>query len=278
VCLSGTPPSREFSVAASPRHALDVEHDRGLRAVYDRIGSTYGRYRRADPRIATRIEAALGDAATVLDVGAGTGSYETGGRRYVAVEPSAVMLSQRGTNASPGVRACAEHLPFADNAFDAAMAILTIHHWPDAAAGLAEVRRVTRARIVVLTWDAERFANTFWLVREYLPESALQELPLVTLSAVQRLLGPCRVEPVPVPHDCTDGFFAAYWRRPERYLDPDARAAISGLALLEPAVVERMVNALRDDLSSGAWHRRHADLLSRDEYDHGYRLVVTDVP
>jgi SAM-dependent methyltransferase len=247
-----------------------------MSATYDRIGSTYATYRRPDPRIAAAIDRALGDATTVVDVGAGTGSYELGDRRYVAVEPSGVMLAQRSPGAAPAVQAVAERLPFADGAFDAAMAILTVHHWPDAATGLAEVRRITRGPIVVLTWDAEQFAGTFWLVRDYLPESALQEQPLVTLARLQSLLGPCRVEPVLVPHDCTDGFFGAYWRRPERYLDPGARAAISGLALLDPAVVDRMVTQLRADLETGRWHERHRDLLDMASYDHGYRLVVAD--
>lgn len=128
----------------------------------------------------------------------------------------------------------------------------------------------------MLTWDAELFAGIFWLVRDYLPESALQELPLVTLTAVRSILGTCRVEPVLVPNDCTDGFFAAYWRRPERYLEPGVRAAISGLALLDPTVVDRMVAELRADLASGRWHERHGDLLELDSYDHGYRLVIAE--
>ncbi len=245
-----------------------------MTATYDRIGATYATYRRADPRITATIDRALGDAATVLDVGAGTGSYELGGRRYVAVEPSRVMLRQRPAAGAPAVQGVAERLPFRDGAFDAAMAILTIHHWPDARAGLAEVRRVTKGPIVILTWDAELFAGTFWLVRDYLPEAALAELPLVTLSTLQSLLHPCRVEPVLVPHDCTDGFFGAYWRRPEAYLDSDARAAISGLALLDPTVVDRMAHALAADLASGRWHERHHDLLERETYDYGYRLVI----
>jgi len=247
-----------------------------MTARYDRIGSTYGEHRRPDPRVAAAIERALGSATTVLDVGAGAGSYELGDRRYVAVEPSQLMLAQRAPEAAPVVQGVAERLPFPDDTFHAAVAILTVHHWTDAAAGLAEVRRVTRGPIVVLTWDAEQLAGTFWLVREYLPELALQELPLVTLTAVRSLLDPCRVEPVSVPHDCTDGFFAAYWRRPERYLDPGVRAAISGLALLDPTVVDRMVTELGDDLASGRWHERHADLLELDTYDHGYRLVIAD--
>jgi SAM-dependent methyltransferase len=245
-------------------------------ATYDRIGSTYAAHRRPDPRISVAIEAALGDAKTVLDVGGGTGSYERGDRRYVAVEPSRVMLDQRPRGAAPAVQGVAEQLPFVDRAFDAAMAILTVHHWPDAATGLAEVRRVTAGPIVALTWDAEQFADTYWLVRDYLPEVALQELPLVTLTGLRALLGPCRVEPVLVPQDCTDGFFAAYWRRPERYLEPDVRAAISGLALLDPTVIDRMVTQLAADLASGRWHDRHADLLERDTYDAGYRLVIAE--
>lgn len=247
-----------------------------MAATYDQIGSTYAAHRGPDPRIFATIDAALGEATTVLDVGAGTGSYELGDRRYVAVEPSRVMLRQHQPGAAPAVQGVAEHLPFANDAFDAAMAILTVHHWPDAARGLTEVRRVSRGPIVVLTWDAEQFADTFWLVRDYLPEAALHELPLITLTRVRELLGPCRVEPVPVPHDCADGFFAAYWRRPERYLDPAVRAAISGLALLDPVVVDRMVTELGADLASGRWHERHGDLLDVDTYDHGYRLVVTE--
>ncbi|MGH9275275.1 MAG: class I SAM-dependent methyltransferase [Acidimicrobiales bacterium] len=247
-----------------------------MTATYDRIGSTYAAHRRPDPRVSAAIAGALGDAERVLDVGAGTGSYELGGRHYVAVEPSRVMLDQRAPDAAPAVQGVAERLPFSDGAFDAAMAILTVHHWPDAAAGLDEVRRVTTGPIVALTWDAEQFASTYWLVRDYLPEVALQELPLVTLTRLRGLLGPCRVEPVLVPHDCTDGFFAAYWRRPERYLEPGVRAAISGLALLDPPVVDRMVAALRDDLVSGRWHEQHADLLELDTYDAGYRLVIAE--
>jgi SAM-dependent methyltransferase len=245
-------------------------------ATYDRIGATYAAHRRPDPRISAAIESALGDAATVLDVGGGTGSYELGSRRYVAVEPSRVMLGQRASDAAPAVQGVAEHLPFPDRVFDAAMAILTVHHWPDAAAGLAEVRRVTAGPLVALTWDAEQFASTYWLVREYLPEIALQELPLVTLTRLRALLGPCRVEPVLVPHDCTDGFFAAYWRRPERYLEPGVRAAISGLALLDDDVIGRMVAALTADLADGRWHARHADLLELPTYDAGYRLVIAE--
>jgi SAM-dependent methyltransferase len=245
-------------------------------AVYDEIGSTYSRYRRADPRVAAHIERALGDADRVLDVGAGTGSYETGRRRYVAAEPSRVMLEQRAHDAAPAVQGTAEHLPFADRSFDGAIAIFTVHHWPDRGAGLREVRRVTEGPIAIFTWDADAFADAFWLVQEYLPDGALDTVPLLRIGEINDALGPCQLETVPVPHDCTDGFFAAYWRRPEMYLDPDARAAISALALLDQAVVDQMVGRLRADLESGEWHRRHADLLDLAEFDVGYRLVVSD--
>ena len=247
-------------------------------ARYDRIGTTYSRHRQPDPRVAAQIDRALGDARLVLDVGAGTGSYETGDRRYVAAEPSTVMLSQRRPDAAPAAQAVAEHLPFGDGAFDAALATLTIHHWTDPAAGIAEVRRVTDGPFVILTWEGDTVSDHYWLVRDYLPEAAAFDDGLVRLTEIVDLLGgDCRVEPVPVPHDCVDGFFAAYWRRPEAYLDPSVRAAISGLALLDDASTERMVVQLRADIESGAWHERHADLLELDEYDAGYRLVIASV-
>ncbi|MHB8464108.1 MAG: class I SAM-dependent methyltransferase [Acidimicrobiales bacterium] len=246
----------------------------GVAPVYDRIGATYAKYRRPDPRIAMQLDRALGDAKTVLNVGAGTGSYELAGRRWVAVEPSDVMLAQRGPDASPTVKGIAEHLPFADKTFDAATAIFTVHHWTDAAAGLAELRRVTRGPMVVLTWDVELSAD-YWLLREYAPEAQSDAESLVCAAETLALLGDARVEVVAVPHDCTDGFFACYWRRPEMYLDPDARAAISGLALLPPEIHTRLERALRADLESGAWRARHADLLGQDSYDAGYRLVIS---
>ena len=243
-------------------------------ARYDTIGTGYARYRRPDPRVAAQIDAALGDARLVLDVGAGTGSYETGDRRYVAAEPSQVMLAQRRGDGPPAVQAVAEQLPFRDRAFDAAMAVLTIHHWTDPLAGLAEVRRATTGPIAVLTWDGEA-VDEYWLLREYLPEAGAFDHTLVRMAEIVDLLGgECRVEPVPVPHDCVDGFLAAYWRRPEAYLDPGVRGAISGLALIDDAATDRMVRELGADIESGAWHERHADLLELDEYDAGYRLVI----
>ncbi|MEW6270760.1 MAG: class I SAM-dependent methyltransferase, partial [Thermodesulfobacteriota bacterium] len=208
-------------------------------AVYDRIGVGYERHRRPDPRVAARIARALGPSRSVLDVGAGAGSYEPAHLDVIAVEPSRVMAAQRAPGAAPVVRAVAEALPFKDASFDAALAVLTVHHWSDFARGMAEMRRVARARVVVLTWSPELFRGTFWFARDYLPEALDAERGVAALDAVAAALPGCRVETVPVPHDCRDGFFGAYWRRPEAYLRADVRGAISGLARLDQRVVLR---------------------------------------
>jgi SAM-dependent methyltransferase len=237
--------------------------------LYDRIGATYTTTRRADPRIAARIHAALGDARTVLNVGAGTGNYEPADRDVTAVEPSETMIAQRPPGAAPVVRASAEALPFADGSFDAAMAVLSNHHWPDQPAGLRELRRVAR-RAVLFTFDSA-YADAGWIT-EYLP--GFRRLKGLTLDQIIGSLGGARVERMPVPHDCADGFLSAYWRRPEAYLDPRVRAGISVFAQLEPAEVDRCVTRLAADLASGAWHARHADLLTLDELDLGYCVLV----
>jgi SAM-dependent methyltransferase len=248
--------------------------------LYDQIGTTYSRFRRPDPHVAATIDAALEGCASVVSVGAGTGSYEPRGKRaqaparVVAIEPSRTMIAQRPPDAAPVAQAVAEHLPFAHGAFDAALAVLTVHHWPDAQRGLAEMQRIAR-RQVVLTWDPV-VVSSFWLIADYLPELAAHEARLAAVDTIASLLDTTDVRVLPVPHDCSDGFMAAYWRRPERYLDPDARAAISGLTLLDQTIVARAMRALADDLASGAWHRRHADLLSLEELDAGYRLVVAE--
>ena len=242
-------------------------------AEYDRIGQTYTAHRRPDTRIAAQILTALGDAASVLNVGAGTGSYEPeDGRSVVALEPSATMRAQRPPTAAPCVAGVAGALPFADGAFEAAMTVLSIHHWPDPWAGLDELRRVA-PRQVVFTFDPA-FHNRFWMIRDYLPESATLagSHPLSPEVIARHLDG--RVEVVPVPADCTDGFYWAYWKRPEAYLDPVVRAGISGIAQLSDDVVARGIARLSDDLASGAWHDRQRDLLGADEVDGGYRLIV----
>jgi len=238
---------------------------------YDRIGTTYARTRREDPRIADRIRTALGDASSVVNVGAGAGSYEPAGLDVVAVEPSATMIAQRPPDAAPYVQAAAEALPFDDGAFDAAMAVLTVHHWRDPAAGLAELRRVARDRVVVFTWDPA-FARAHWLVDEYVPQFAADDAGrFPTVEAVAAGIGGGRVEPVPIPHDCHDGFLGAFWRRPEAYLDPEVRA---GMSVFHVPGAEDGIERLAADLESGAWAERHAALLALDELDLGYRLVV----
>lgn len=240
-----------------------------MTAKYDTIGKNYAELRKPDPRIAGVIANALGPAQTVLNVGAGAGSYEPAGRTVIAVEPSVEMIRKRKPMAAPAIRATAERLPFADKTFDASMAILTVHHWPDKAAGLRELRRVTRGPVVLLTFDP---SCRPWLT-DYLPElAALDEAQMPAMHDYELWLGPVRITPVPVPHDCIDGFLYAYWRRPEAYLDLHVRTGSSSFWAIKNA--DEGLQRLRRDLETGDWHRRYADLLERDEYDAGYRLVV----
>jgi SAM-dependent methyltransferase len=239
---------------------------------YDTIGAGYAQGRRTDPRWLAPVLEALGDAGTVVDVGSGTGSYEPPGRRVAAVEPSMEMIRQRRPGAAPVVRAIAEALPFASATFDAALAVLTVHHWPDWRGGLAELRRVSR-RQVVLAYDT-RLHNNFWLVREYVPEVASLEQSRPSAPEIAEALGASSMIELPVPWDFTDGVFPAYWRRPEAYLDPAVRRSCSALAQTAPAAVDRGMARLRADLESGRWHAEHADLLDRPEWDAGFRLIV----
>ena len=237
---------------------------------YDRIGINYSELRRPDPRIAETIRRALGDASTVLNVGAGAGSYEPPDRQVTALEPSIEMIRQRGAPAAAVVQGRAEELPFDDDSFDAAMAVLTVHHWLDPAKGLGEMRRVTRGPIVILTYDPA--FRGFWLA-DYLSELvALDEAQMPPLFTYSASLGPVDIAPVLIPHDCTDGFLCAYWRRPSAYLDPRVRAAISSFWALGD--VSEALARLRDDLTSGAWAERHGHLLDVEALDCGYRLVV----
>jgi SAM-dependent methyltransferase len=241
--------------------------------LYDVIGLGYGQVRRPDPRIARRLHDALGGARRVLDVGAGAGSYEPTDRVVVAVEPSTAMIGQRAPGSAPVVRGTADRLPFADGAFDGAMAVLTVHHWPDPLAGLTELRRVTTGPVVVLTFDRAVHADQ-WLVTDYLVEMRALDPRLPSPEAIAGALGGGSVAVLPVPADCLDGFCHAWWRRPEAYLDPAVRAAISGIARLPDRQVSDAMARLAADLGSGAWHRRHRDLLAEDEIDAGYRIVT----
>lgn len=239
---------------------------------YGTIGVDYTALRRPDPRIAAQITAALGPARTVLNVGAGAGSYEPGDRIVTAVEPSLAMIRQRPPSPATVVRASAEQLPFADAAFDASMAVLTVHHWAGQARGLAEMRRVTRGPVVILTFDAA--FRGFWLA-DYIPALvALDEDQMPRLADYAAALGPVTITPVPIPHDCRDGFLCAYWRRPAAYLDPRIRAAMSSFWAIGD--VSDALARLERDLADGSWARRHRDLLARDAIDLGYRLVVSN--
>jgi SAM-dependent methyltransferase len=237
---------------------------------YERIGRGYNQRRRADPRLARAIGDALAGAGRLVNVGAGAGSYEPAGPGTVAVEPAAAMIAQRPVGAAPCVRGRAERLPFGDGAFDAALAVLTIHHWTDWRAGVRELRRVARERVVLFTWDPD--CDGFWLLRDYLPEMLAEDRRrFPSLGALGEALGDARVQPVPIPRDCTDGFLGAYWGRPEAYLDPAIRRGISSFARDDFAGA---LARLAADLASGAWARAHDRLLRQTELDIGYRLVV----
>jgi SAM-dependent methyltransferase len=243
-------------------------------ARYDQIGRTYATTRQADPRIARQVQAALGDARQVLNVGAGTGNYEPVDRRVTALEPSMTMIRQRRADAAPVVQGVAGALPFADDSFDAVMGTLTIHHWPDLAAGLAEVRRVS-LRQVFLLFEAE-LSDAYWLIQDYFPAVAEIEYETSAPRAedVAEHLDVRRVEVVPVPSDCTDGFGCAYWNRPEAHLDPTVLAGMSWSSLITDDERVAGVERLRDDLASGEWDRRHGHLRELSEADYGYRLVI----
>lgn len=246
----------------------------GVVQVYDRIGVGYGRARRQDPAIFGQVLAALGDAKSVVNIGAGTGNYEPVDRVVVAVEPNSVMRGQR-TSPAPLVAAFAEALPLTDRSFDAALAMFTIHHWPDRDAGIAEMGRVSH-RQVALVYDAEISAGAFWL-SEYFP-SLRPEPPYPHPNAdwIGQHLNLREVRTMMVPGDCTDGFAGCYWKRPHRYLDDDVQAGMSVLAKMDPA--DRLAGSQRlaAALDSGEWDDRHGHLRSLDEFDAGYRLAICE--
>jgi SAM-dependent methyltransferase len=242
---------------------------------YDRLGTTYTATRREDPDLARQIHAALGPGRTVLNVGAGAGAYEPRDRTVLAVEPSPVMIAQRPAHAVPAVVASAELLPFVDGSFDAAMALHTVHHWSDLAAGLAELRRVAR-RVVVVAGDAAVF-DRVWLAAEYFPGLAFGARRDVQPEAIaDGLGGRTEIRPLRIPAACRDGFTEAFLARPEAYLDPAVRRNISAFRLLpddqECAGVER----LRRDLAAGRWDARHGDLRRRSHLDAGLRIVISE--
>jgi SAM-dependent methyltransferase len=241
---------------------------------YERHGTAYTRHRRADPRIAARIHAALGEARSVINVGAGTGSYEPTDRWLLAVEPSAVMRAQRPPGSAPVISARAEALPLDDNAVDAAMACVTVHHWEPPWAGLAELRRVARGPVVVFTFDLE--ALPAWQL-DYLHEGLELERPRFPAPAAiaEALGGATRVECIATPADCADGFFEAFWNRPEALLDPEIRASQSMWALLPAGLEERIVGRLGEDLRSGLWDREYGQLRDLKQHEGALRLIIS---
>jgi SAM-dependent methyltransferase len=244
---------------------------------YDRMGIDYAEVRRPDPRIEAVIHAALGDAKSVLNVGAGAGSYEPADREVLAVEPSPVMIAQRPPGAAPAIEAVVEELPLADDSVDAVMGVFTMQHWSDVDRGLAEVARVGRDRAVFVTLDLDA-AESMWLGAEYLPElieADRRDFP--TIEQLAAALPGLEVAPIPVPNDCADGFCLALWGRPEAHLDPRVRQASSSWHRLPATAIERALRALEADLESGEWDRRHGDLRRLDELDVGLRLVQAEL-
>lgn len=247
------------------------------RPAYDELGVNYTDFRRADPRIEARVGAALGDARSVVNVGAGTGSYEPSDREVTAVEPSPLMIAKRPAGAAPALRGVAEALPLGDQSVDAAMAIFTIHHWSDLGAGLAEMRRVTRERIVLLTIDAKKNAE-IWTLAEYFPEAmALEEEAMPSIASLDFHLPEATIETVPMPSRCRDEFTSALWDRPELFLEPATLRASSLWHRLSPEVIERGQERLRADLESGRWDELHGHLRTLPELDIGTRLITAEL-
>jgi SAM-dependent methyltransferase len=249
---------------------------RGAPTRYEQIGYGYAHTRREDPRLASRIDTALGDARTVLNVGAGAGSYEPRDRHVIAIEPSDVMVAQRPPDRVPAIRACAGALPLRDASVDAAMAVLTVHHWDaEQERGVQELRRVSRGPVAILTFDPQ-VSGQMWLMADYLPEVAeLDRRIFPAITQLQAWLGGhTRVEVLDLARDTPDWMLGSFWAHPERVLDAEARAGTSGFARMTREVLARVVAAVRADLASGVWDRRHGHLRERDSYDAGLRLLV----
>jgi SAM-dependent methyltransferase len=246
-------------------------------AAYDELGVNYTDFRRPEPRIAARIWAALGDAASVVNVGAGAGSYEPSDRQTIAVEPSPLMIAKRPPGAGPAIRGVAEALPLDDKCVDAAMGTLTIHHWNDLGSGLAEMRRVARKRIVLLTIDAEKNSE-IWTLSEYFPTAAQAEREkMPAMQALEAKLPRATIEVVPAPSRCRDEFTSALWDRPELFLEPETLRASSLWHQLSPETIRSGQERLRADLASGRWDEAHGHLRTLPELDIGLRLVCEEL-
>jgi SAM-dependent methyltransferase len=241
---------------------------------YDALGQGYGQHRRADPRIAAQVHAALGDARTIVNVGAGGGSYEPEDRYVLAIEPSAAMRAQRPAGAAPAIHGVAESLPLDAGSVDAAMAMITVHQWPGLAKGLAELRRVARGPVVVLTFDGDAL-DRFWLA-DYAPEViATERRRFPSIATIAAAIGQrAEVIEVPVPIDCTDGFGEAFYGRPERLLDPAVRRAQSAWGFVGAAVEARFMETLGADLASGRWDEKYGALREQPRFEGSLRLIV----
>lgn len=243
---------------------------------YDRIGRDYQRRRRPDLRFAARIEEELGDCVSVLNVGAGTGSYESPHRKVVALEPSETMIRQRPPNAAPVIVGEAERIPLIAQSVDAVTAFMTVHHWLDVPKGLRELRRVARRRVVIMTYLPE--SGTFpdrWITNLYFPGiAAAHRRRMPGVGFFEEALGPVTCTPLLIPGDCTDGFIDAFWARPEAYLDPAVRGSMSAFRLLDPLALVQGIAHLRADLNHGRWDAQFGKLRTQAEMDAGLRLVV----
>jgi SAM-dependent methyltransferase len=249
-----------------------------MEARYDAIGQNYAHFRREDPNIRAQIRAALGDARTLVNVGAGAGSYEPHDLHVIAIEPSDVMAAQRPRTAAPAIRAFAHALPLRDASVDAALSVLSLHHWDEAReTGVRELRRVARDAVVILTYDAA-VSSTMWLMTDYLPEVAALDQSI--FPAPERIAawlgGDVRIESIPIARDTPDWMLGSYWAHPERVLDPAARAATSGFARMPPEVVARVVSEVGRDLADGTWHAKYGALRELTELDVGLRLIVAN--
>jgi SAM-dependent methyltransferase len=243
--------------------------------IYNAIGGNYSLHRKTDPTIYSLIQKSLAMCETILNVGAGTGCYEPP-NCTLALEPSPTMVAQRPKGSAPCIMGVAENLPLLDQSFDGSLACLTIHHWSDLAAGLAEMCRVTRKRVVLLTWSPQ-LSPEFWLTRDYMPEIVDVYKPrLPTIEELQRILGDIDVQPVLIPEDCQDAFVGAFWKRPAAFLDPLIQQANSAMAQLDAEVLSRGIDRLRNDLQSGRWSIRNSELQDLTALDVGIRLVIKD--
>jgi len=245
---------------------------------YDQFGQTYSGHRATDPRISEQVFKALEGATTILNVGAGAGSYEPLDKYVVAVEPSAEMRKQRLLNGkTPAIDATAESLPFDDNSFDASMAMVTVHHWPDMEKGLRELKRVSKKKVVIMTFDPDGL-DDFWNAH-YFPELVAvekQRFPKNDL-VINALGGHCDIVPVPIPIDCVDGFQEAFYGRPEAFLSKEVRLNQSAWGFLPAGTEEQIVQRLADDLTSGEWDRKYGEHRSMPTFTGALKLIVADV-